>query len=311
MGIRASITVAALLAGIAALTFAAPAAAAGRHRDLDRAAVDAYVSDYLHRNGLPGASIAVVGDGTVVYEQGFGRDGGEAVTARTPMAVGSVSKSFTAFAVLQLVDAGKVDLDEPAVSYLPGFSVDDPRGSKITVRQLLSHTSGLPNPVIVPPARNPKQAMARTWDWQLTADPGTHFHYSNANCWVAARLVEAVSGDPFSRYLDKRVFTPLGMTDTRAVLTTRADVDGLDGGHVTAYGSSLPLPEMDAYTGGASEVITTAHDMTQWLAMQTNHGVGPDGSVLLSPDLVEESHTPQPSTTPPPRSTYSASGQPS
>lgn len=289
------ILVVALLVGLmSSLVAVPPATASPPGKNLDRGAVDDYVSDYLHRNGLPGACIAVVKDGKVEHVTGFGDNDGRSITGQTPMALGSVSKSFTAFAVLQLVDTGKIDLDKPVVSYLPQFRVSDPRGSQITVRQLLSHTSGLTTPTIVPPADTLKQAVARTHDWQLTADPGTHYAYSNANYWVAARLVAVVSGESFSDYLHKNVFAPLGMKHTRSVTTTDVNDDGLTNGHVTAYGTSLPLREMDAFMTGAGGVVTTAHDMAQWLAMQTNDGVTPNGKQLLSPKLLKKSHTRQP-----------------
>lgn len=106
------------------------------------------------------------------------------------MRIGSVSKTFTAFAVLQLVEQGKIQLDEPVVKYLSTVKLDDPRWKDVTIRQLLSHTSGLPNPTIVAPANTLKEGVKRLQDWKLQSDPGTKYAYSNPNYWLLAFLVE-------------------------------------------------------------------------------------------------------------------------
>lgn len=263
--------------------------------EVDHAQVDSFVEEYLDRNGLPGATVAVVKDGATVHEAGYGTDStGEALTEHSRLRVESVSKSFTAFAVLQLVDDGQVDLDQPVQQYLPTFELGDPRAADITVRQLLSHTSGLPSPTIVPPAADLEQGVKRLGDWELTSDPGSTYRYSNANYWVAALLVQEVSGEPFNDHLRDDVFTPLEMTNSFGVTTTREPVDGLPRGQVTAYGGALPVPELDAMVAGAGHVVSTAHDMANWLAMQSRAGTTPNGEQLLPPDLVAESHTTQP-----------------
>lgn len=253
------------------------------------------MQEYLDRHGLPGATVAVVKDGGTVHEAGYGTDSnGEALTEHSRLRVESVSKSFTAFAVLQLVDDEKVDLDQPVQQYLPQFELDDPRSKDITVRQLLSHTSGLPSPTIVPPATTVDQGVERLGDRELISDPGSTYRYSNANYWTAALLVQEVSDEPFNDYLRDHVFAPLEMTNSLGVTTTRESVDGLPRGHVTAYGGSIPVQELDAMVAGAGHVVSTAHDMAIWLAMQTQAGAAPNGEQLLPPELVAESHTVQP-----------------
>ncbi len=231
----------------------------------------------------------------MVHEAGYGHDSdGEDITAETPLRIASVSKTFTAFAVLQLVDSGEVDLDQPLTRYLPELALDDARIQDITVRHLLSHTSGLPSPVIVPPAADLEQAVSRLADWQLSSDPGTDYAYSNANYWTAARLVEVVSGDPFDKYLRHEVLLPLAMEDTATSVTSRTHPAGVVDGHVTAYGRAFPVPELEAVDAGAGGVVSTAADMGRWLAMQQRGGVTASGERLLSAELVRESHTRQP-----------------
>jgi CubicO group peptidase (beta-lactamase class C family) len=261
---------------------------------VDNGSVDAYVEDYLDRHGLVGAAVAVVRDGQVLFTAGYGDTEGQAVTPDTRMAVGSVSKPFTAFAVLQLVDGGRIALDDPVVEHLPDLQMDDERASDITVGQLLAHTSGLPNPVIVAPANDLVEGVARLRDWRLVADPGASYRYSNFNYHLAARLVEVVSGTSFTEYLARHVFEPLGMDRTRSVTTTRTGDAGMRGGHVTAYGFALPVREMEQLVAGAGGVVTTAEDLSRWLVMLTNHGAAPGGAQLLSRALLEEAQAPTP-----------------
>jgi CubicO group peptidase (beta-lactamase class C family) len=147
---------------------------------VEREAIDEFVINYMERNGLPGASIVIVKEGKVIYEEGYGLDSdGKPLTEKSLMRIGSVSKSFTAFSVLQLVYEGKIKLDDPVVKYLPELTMDDSRLQKVTIRHLLSHTSGIPNPTIVPPANTLKEGVARLHDWKLKWQPGDKYLYSN------------------------------------------------------------------------------------------------------------------------------------
>ncbi|MGP4103983.1 serine hydrolase domain-containing protein [Nonomuraea sp. KM90] len=125
-----------------ALLVARPVAA--HDGPVDTVAIDRCVPAYLNRNGIPGAAVAVVSRDGVVHVAGYGRDSdGADVTEDTAFPVASVSKSFTAVAVLRLVEQGTVRLDDPVVTYLPEFAMADPRARQITVRNLLDQTSGL------------------------------------------------------------------------------------------------------------------------------------------------------------------------
>lgn len=282
----------ALTSGLAIISVTGPAHASANSESVATSAVttnaEEFVSDYTSRHGLPGASYAIVKDGEIVTTDAAGD-----VAADTPMGMGSASKSFTSFAVLQLVDSGEVDLDAPVTDYLPDFSIRGADVSAITVRMLLSHTSGLPNPTLVPATGSLEDAVAHIADLEAASTPGSTYAYSNFNYRALARLVEVVDGQDFDIYLDENIFTPLGMDDTTSVVTA-SDRPGLDAGHVTAYGLSLRLPELGADIGGSGGVISTAEDMAKWLAMQQRGGTAADGTRMLSEDLVAESHTPQP-----------------
>ena len=292
-GLVLALVTAALALGAPTQALAAPSTSPASE-GLDREAVDTYVEDYLDRHGLAGAGVAVVRDGEVVHTAGYGESGDGDTTTSTPMATGSTGKHMTAFAVLQLVEEGEIELDDRVVEHLPEFEMADDRVGDITVRQLLSHTSGMPSPLILSPAEDLTEGVARLDDWQLASDPGERHLYSNMNYHVAGRLVEVVSGTSFGAYLEENVFGPLGMDDTVSVDTTRADHAGLQHGNVTAYGTTLHVREMDQLIAGAGGVVSTAEDMARWMAMITADGRTPGGEQLLSADLLEEAQSPQP-----------------
>lgn len=268
---------------------------AQENHSFDNEKIDKFIKDYLARNGLPGASIVIVKNGEVQYKQGYGNDSnGKSITERSPMRIGSVSKSFTSLAVLQLIEKRKVNLDDKIVEHIPEVKMNDSRWSNVTIRQLLSHTSGLPNPTIVKPADNLQESVDRLNDWELKSTPGKHHAYSNANYWVLAYLVEKVSKEPFKKYMNKNVFRPVNMKNSFIISNSEHSSEQLPKGHVTAYGQAIPWDEMTRMDLGAGGVVTTAEDMGKWLAMQTNNGVSSSNQRVISRKLLNESQSAQP-----------------
>ncbi|MEU8638045.1 serine hydrolase domain-containing protein [Amycolatopsis sp. NPDC048633] len=251
--------------------------------------IDGYVRAYLDHTDLPGAAVAVTHGGDVVRVAGYGHDAsGTPITASTRLPIASLSKSMTAFAVLQLVEAGRIGLDEPVPRYLPGFRLADPRGARITVRMLLDQTSGMADSAF-PDLRLSQphtlaEAVERLRDAGLASEPGTEFHYHNPNYEVAARIVEVVAGQPFAEYLRTRLFAPLGMTSSTSVDEPPAGTTG----YVRAFGFEVPAAEPDWFTGGSHGVVTTAEDLAKWLMAQQS------GGGVLSPASVALAHTPAP-----------------
>ncbi|MBX9389729.1 serine hydrolase domain-containing protein [Streptomonospora nanhaiensis] len=260
------------------------------------AELDRFAERYVERTGLPGAAVAVTRGQEVVLTAGYGHDSdGAPLRADTPMRIASLSKSFTALAVMQLVEAGRVDLDRPVRTYLPEFRLADPRGADITVRQLLDQSSGMSDRTFPEATRSQpdslREAVARLRTAGLAADPGTDWNYHNPNYHVAARLVEVVSGRPFDAYLEQEVFAPAGMDDTTAAETTGAPVPGLADGHIRAYGAAVAVPEPDQFAAGSGGIVSTAEDMARWLLVQANGGRSDTGERLLSAEGVAETHT--------------------
>ncbi|MEV0582565.1 serine hydrolase domain-containing protein [Nonomuraea sp. NPDC050310] len=255
---------------------------------------DGLVDEYRAVYGTPGVAAAVV-DGKAVETIVRGRDGdGNAVTARTRFRIASMSKSMTAAAIMVLVDRGRVSLDDPVVKLLPDFKLADARFAGITVRHLLSHTSGLSgstnNEYVFPPPRTAQEVVATLADKRLAADPGTRWEYHNTNYSIAARIVEVVSGKPFDAFLQAEVFTPLGMTGTSSTLGCSDEADGLPYAYEVVLGVAVAVPEMPGTCVGNGGVISTLDDMVRWLRFNQ----GTSGSDLLSAASLAQMHTPQP-----------------
>ncbi|MBF8192579.1 beta-lactamase family protein [Nonomuraea sp. K274] len=251
-------------------------------------AIDSFVTRYQEATGLPGAAVAITKGTKVLHAAGYGETAsGDRLTADTPMAVASVSKSFTSLAVMRLVEQGTVELDQPVRGYLPEFTMADQRAAKITVRQLLHQTSGMADSAFreksLPQPRTLREAVARLRTARLAAEPGTVFSYHNTNYQVAARLVEVMSGRPFADYLDDQVFTPLGMRHSRTIDTDR-DLPGSARGHLQILGRAIALPEPAGFGNGSGGILSTADDMARWLIAQHNG--------ILSPRSVKEMRTP-------------------
>ena len=237
--------------------------------------VDSWLAHQIADAGIPGGAVVIVRDGQVVHTQAFGTADatGRPVTAETPFVIGSLTKSFTAFAVMQLVDAGQVDLDQPVVRYLPEFRVAAAdHGATITVRQLLDHTSGLSTAAGTEPLSTPVTSLdARVRDLAAVApvsEPGAAYHYSNANYVVAGRLIEQVSGLDYGTYLRTHVFEPLGMTTATTDRST-ADAEGLSQAHRLWFGipdAREPLDRPDLVSAGF--IAASADDMGRYLAAQ-------------------------------------------
>lgn len=256
---------------------AAPAA------ELTPAAVDTYLTETIDTTGSPGISVVVTDGDQVVHAAGYGRDGhGDAMSADTPMRIASLSKAFTATAVMILADRSEISLDEPVADQLPGFAMDDPRADRITVRQLLDQTSGLSDTTVDIDAAEGSTDLAgyvaslRTGT--LAADPGTHWEYCNVNFDLAARLVEVVDGRDIADFMRQEVFTPLGMDSTTLDDTGPIPAPGFN----SLFGLWIPRDEIDTLRpDGSGGVVTTASDMGRWLIHQSG-----DGAPLLSPEAM-------------------------
>jgi CubicO group peptidase (beta-lactamase class C family) len=292
-----------LSAALLVLGTTAPANADAPQPSQPTGAIDQFVRGWMAANGVPGLALAVTQDTHIVHLQGYGDAGnGRPVTPDIQFLVASLSKSFTALAVLQLVEDGRVNLDAPVAAYLPEFTVADrAQAGRITVRMLLNQTSGMADagfPKVGPPEA-PTTLAGRVTNLRaakLVSEPGTAFHYFDPNYAVLARLVEVVGGRPFSAYLRSHVLNPLAMTATTSVVTAAqapSAAPDLAQGHILAFGVPMTRKELDGSLGGSGGVISTARDMATWLILHNQQGTF-QGRSLLSPRAIELSHTPPP-----------------
>ena len=179
--------------------------------------IDGIAHHVLQTTGVPSASLAVVKDGKIAYLQAYGDARLDPRTPAQPQmrySIGSISKQFTAAAILMLAEEGKLSLDDPVSKYVPGLT----RGNEVTIRELLSHTSGYqdfwPQDYVPPLMLQPITADGIMDRWArkpLDFDPGTKWQYSNTNYVIAGVIVEKVSGMPLLQLLSQRIFSPLGM----------------------------------------------------------------------------------------------------
>ncbi|OZM76724.1 serine hydrolase [Pseudonocardia sp. MH-G8] len=259
------------------------------------ATVSSVVEQYRDTAHVPGVAVAVTRGDRVILARGFGHTAdGQEVTATTVMAMASVSKSFTALAVVQLAEQGRLELDQPVQRYLPEFVTADPRGARITARQLLDQTSGLTDAGVSqftrPQPESLRDSVADFRDAELTSPPGSQWAYYNPNYQIAARLVEVVSGQPFDEYLADHVFTPLAMNDSRSI-GTDDDLPPTAHGHLKLLGHPIPAAEPTAFGAGSGGVLSTAEDMTSWLIMQ-NRSTPPGTTAVVSPESLKTMHSP-------------------
>ncbi|WP_159298066.1 serine hydrolase domain-containing protein [Microcystis aeruginosa] len=173
---------------------------------------DAIVNDFMQQNKIPGLVLGVVKNGKIVVEKGCGvisLDSGMIPNENTIFNIGSVSKPLTAFGIMYLVDQGKLRLDDVASQYIPNLP---PSWRKITVRQFMSHQSGIPQFKRNLPTFN--EMLASTNNLPLTFAPGTRNEYNNFNYVVIGKVIEIVSGQPYLDFMRQKIFLPLGMTRT-------------------------------------------------------------------------------------------------
>ena len=240
--------------------------------------IEEFLDSAMPASGVPGLAYAVVTDGrvTAVGARGVLRLGGDSeVTPDTAFVIGSISKSFTALAVMQLVEADRIDLDAEIERYLDGF-VGEPAGT-VTIRQLLSHTSGLST---LQGNASQVEETGRSDDLERRVDelavqapaygPDERWEYSNANYLILGRLVEVVSGQDYQSYVTRTILVPVGME--HSFVSDGELHDSMATGHTTWFGTRRPVPmsPTSRATAPAGGVVASATDLTRYLQMMMN-----------------------------------------
>jgi len=259
---------------LSATIVAAPSSGSAQSASADphfAAKVDSIANAVLQSTGVPSASVAVVRHGEIVYAQAYGKarlDPGTPATPDMRYGIGSISKQVTAATVLLLQQEGKLSLDDHVSKYIPGLT----RGNEVTIRELLSHTSGYqdfwPQDYVPPFMQKPisPQDIMDHWAKQpLDFDPGTRWQYSNTNFVIAAQIVQKVSGMAFFQFVRTRILNPLNMRSA-------IDFDAMGPSSVEPvgylrYGLGPLRPAISTGAGwmnGAGELAMTASDLARW-----------------------------------------------
>ena len=261
---------------------------------------EAWVESQMAYRGQPGLSIGIVHDQELVWAKGFGLADRERAIPATPdtrFRIASITKTFTATAIMQLRDQGKLQLDDPVAKHLPWFAVRprEPGGPPITIRHLLTHVSGLPREADFPywttdefPTRDDLVKALPDHEQFFSAE--TRSKYSNLAVALAGEIVATVAGGPWDRYVQQRILDPLGMTSTLPD-ASEEPVANL----ATAYGRRLPDLSRPSRTSGlrtrglapAAGMVSNVRDLAKYVAMQFRTGPAGGAQVLGGASLRE------------------------
>ena len=233
--------------------------------------IDRIASQVLKQTGVPSASIAVVQHGKLVYTHAYGKARLQPPTPATPAmrySIGSISKQFTAAAILLLQEEGKLSIDDAVGKYIPDLT----RGDQITIRQILSHTSGYqdywPEDYVMTtmkPSVPPQQIIDRWGKKALDFEPGTQWQYSNTNFVIAGAIVEKVSGEPYFQFLNEHVFRPLRMKSVWNSDQTQLSPADATPYYRHALGPLRVAPkEGSGWMYAAGELAMSPHDLAIW-----------------------------------------------
>ena len=259
--------------------------------------VDAWIGGILRRQPVVGLAVAVVGEGATPHFNGCGLadiSSGDPITEGTVFRIASITKTFTAIAVMQLWERGLVDLDAPASTYLRSYRLLPARPGLAppTLRHLMTHTAGLPE------VSRPRGVVMRDWGESVPvgktvpslaefygpglkwyAEPGTRFIYNNHGPATLGQIVEDVTGESLDRYLRAHLFEPLGMADTDLLRSEQVGAR-LATGYEIRSRDIKKVPERDFVTAGAASIYSTPKDMARYAAALLGGGRNSRGSVL-------------------------------
>jgi CubicO group peptidase (beta-lactamase class C family) len=237
--------------------------------------LDRFIENTVKKLAIPGMSVAIAHKGELIYSQVFG----DKINNETKFYIGSTSKTFTALAIMQLVEQGKIDLEESVTTYLEDFTVSN----KITVRHLLHHVSGMTEANYIsalPPHAQFSDLIQDMNKMSLTYQPDERFSYFNQNYSLLGAIVEKVSGQSYIDYIEINIIQPLGLFNT----SFHGEVD--TPGHLSFFGFSIKRIEpYIQYDLPAGYITSTAEDLVFFLeALRTNDqsvGVSTEGINLM------------------------------
>lgn len=247
--------------------------------------VESMIGKKMGEHGIPGLAIGIVKNGRVVYAKGFGvaKAGGDSpVTTRSIFHMASVTKLFTATAVMQLAERGKIKLDTRVIDYLPYFRMKDGRYRQITIRQLLTHTSGIPfieeNPFELKPEYDAgalERHVRALSGFELSFAPGEKTEYSNYGYDVLGDIIAKVAGETYEDYVKQNVLQPLGMKSS-TLLVREVPAKSLLTPHFSDEAGKVAVTDKFPYTRAfapSADLYSNVEDMMRWAIASLNKGV--------------------------------------
>ena len=249
---------------------------------------------------VAGMSIALIKDGQITECEGYGkRNVAEdlPMTKDTVLPIGSITKTFTSLALAMLADEGKLDWDEPVISYIPWLKLSNPvLTENVTARDLMCHRTGTPKYDLqaIYAVRDDKEEMVRSLEYlQTTAAFRTKFQYSNQMVSLAGYLVDVLSGKSYEDFVRERIFKPLGMTSSDFEIESLAKYENTSRGYVFANDTFIEPPYMHLGAFAPSgAIVSTAADMARFALFQLGDGTF-NGQRLVSEAMLKEMHTHQ------------------
>ncbi|MFC0472620.1 serine hydrolase domain-containing protein [Halalkalibacter kiskunsagensis] len=257
--------------------------------DDTRQKIEKYIENSLDTYNIPGASLKIIKNGENFYQGNWGiMSNGASVTSDTPFLIGSLSKPITALAIMKLVEDGKIKLDEPIQTYIPSFNYQTESSKKITVLHLLEHTSGISRYdgfKVTDVERESMvaitQAVTELSGVELFHEPGEVYEYNSANYLLLGAIVEKVTNQTFSEYLNQSIFTPLSMNHSAADYKRIVDK-----GYVSGFESWFGKPiKSDGFYDNAGApygyIASSTNDLSKFLTFML------EGGDLLSEQYLE------------------------
>lgn len=266
------------------------------------------LADFVENEQFPGLAVGIVRDNQILFTGEYGTANlstGDPLIRSTLFHQASVSKTFVATAIMQLVERGKVDLDSPITHYLPYFKMEDERFRNLSIRQLMNHTSGMPDEEDYAWDRPEydEQSLERyvkgVYRHKLLSEPGVNFAYSNIGYEILGDMIAKVSGMSFEEYMKNNILEPIGM---RSSSFLKLEIEThLAAPHVlgTSNGYGGYVSDVFPYNrahGPSSTLYTNAEDMCQYLLMHQNRGTAGNGYQLLQSGSYDEMWKPHATT---------------
>ncbi len=265
------------------------------------ALLEKWILAQMEYRDIPGLAIGVVYDQDVIWAKGFGYadlDAESPATTQTIFRIASITKTFTSTAIMQLRDRGRLRLDDPVVEYLPWFTYKDrhPEGPKVTIRHLLTHTSGLPREAAFPywtthefPTR--EEMIEALADQESIYETETKYKYSNLGIAILGEVVAAASGQPYEVFVQENILDPLGMTSTSVFIPPEHQERLATGyGRRMSDGTRQKSPPTESKgLAPAANISSTIEDMCRYASFHLSEDTAVAGQIL-QPSTLREMH---------------------